>query len=271
MRIIAPALLLLLASCGRGDPGANQMRAPANASGGDARPAALPTITSAATGPGGCSANWDGQAVSPEQITQRSIALLEQAIRAAGGIQNIAETTLPTPNVEAPADLSFACADRILFALQRSGMANVRLKPTGGQAPVLADFPLDTGAPPPPIPTVLGIGAGGQVTWNNDPIDAAGLGRELERVGGSTGPVDPDEGAPPPGGLELRVTRDVTFGQLYDLLRTTSRYHLRPVVYLPSAKAAPAATSAPPPPGVPPPIVGSSGGLEEPPPAPPGR
>lgn len=204
------------------------------------------TITATIRNP--CAASWNGEAVNPEQITQRSVALLERAIAAAGGPQNITEETLPTPDVEAPANLGFACADTILFSLQRAGMANVRLKPAGGPASVLADFPLDTNAPPPPVPMVLGIGAGGRITWNNDPIDAAGLAAELTRIGGSTAAPDPAEGSAPPGAFEFRPTREATFGQVYELLRTTSRYHLRPFLYLPSSEAGAAPPVAPPPP-----------------------
>lgn len=209
---------------------------------------ATPAIAIAATGPGGCAATWDGTPVSADQIAERSFALLQRVVDAAGGVRNVTEDMLPIPNVEAPAALGFACADPILFALQRSGMTAVRLRPTGGQAPVLADFPIEMNAPPQPIPTVLGIGAGGQVTWNGEPVDAARLGVELTRIGGSPAEPDPMEGAPPPGGPELRVAREATFGQLYDLLRTTQRYHLRPAVHLPSAQAGPPATTAPPPP-----------------------
>jgi len=194
------------------------------------------TVTIATSSANPCSASWDGQPVTPAQITERGIALVERAIAAAGGIQNLTETSFPVPNVEAPADLSFACADTILFALQRSGIASVRLKPAGGQVPALADFPLDMNLPAPPIPMVLGIGAGGQMTWNNDPIDAAGLAAVLGRHG-STGPSEAREGEVPPGGMEVRVAREATFGQVYELLRTTSRYHLRPFLFLPSTPA----------------------------------
>ena len=243
---LAPAFLLIMASCGQGDRGPNQSfeRGPSRTAN---APAPAPTLVIAATG---CAATWDGQAVTPVQITERSGALIERAIAAIGGPQNITMDNLPVPNVEAPADLSGACADTILFALQNAGVFTVALKPAGGQAPVLMDFPLDTNAPPPPVPTVLGLGAGGRLTWNNDPIDAAGLATQLGGIGGSTGPVDPVEGGPPPGGLELRVARGATFGQLYELLRTTSRYNLRPFVYLPSAEAAP--PGPPPPPPMPP-------------------
>ncbi len=249
MRTTALALLLLTASCGRGDQATNDFPAPANQAAQGPGAEAPPAITIAESGPGGCSASWNGQSVTPAQITERSVALLERAIAAVGGPANATETTFPTPDVEAPAELGIACADTILFALQRAGMVSVRLKPAGGQAPVLMDFPLNTDLPPPPVPMVLGLGAGGRITWNDDPLDAAGLAAQLGRIG-STGAPDPIEGGPPPGGLELRVAREATFGQLHELLRTTSRYNLRPFVYLPSAEAAP--PGPPPPPPVPP-------------------
>lgn len=247
MRTGALALLLLMASCGQGDR-VNQAEAVPNLSGpqSGARAAPTVTITIAATGPGGCAASWDGQPVTPEQIRERGYALVRQAVEAAGGAQNLTEDTIPVLDVEAPADLSFACADTILASIQRTGMSSVRLKPAGGRAPVLVDFPLDMDVPPPPIPMVLGIGAGGQVTWNNDPIDAAALAARLG-YHGSTAPPDSGEQEAPPGGMELRVAREATFGQVYELLRTTRRYHLRPFLYLPSAEAG-AAPPAPPPP-----------------------
>ena len=137
MRTGALAILLLATSCGQLDRMANQLAADRGPSRPTSAPA--PTITVAAN----CSASWDGQAVTPAQITERSVALLEQAITAAGGIQNVTETSLPIPNVEAPADLGFACADTILFALQRSGMMSVRLRPASGGTAVLADFPFE--------------------------------------------------------------------------------------------------------------------------------
>jgi len=238
MRTGALALLLLMTSCEQGDL-FNQAKSVPGVGGPQtgARATPIATITIAATGPGGCAANWNGQPVTPEQITERGFTLVRQAVDAVGGAQNITEETLPIFNVEAPADLSFACADTILFSLQRAGMFSVRLKAAGGQAPVLADFPLDMNVPPPPIPMVLGIGAGGQMTWNNEPIDAAGLAAHLIRIGGSTATPDRVEGSPPPGAFELRVTREATFGQVYELLRTIHRYRLRPFLYLPSGEA----------------------------------
>ncbi|HTU13023.1 MAG TPA: hypothetical protein VMG08_19190 [Allosphingosinicella sp.] len=234
-------VLLLMASCGRSG---SETNGPAAARHDRPQPpsmtaqAAAETIVVAATGPNGCAASWNGEAVTPEQITARSVALLERAIAAAGGPRNATEQTFPVLGVEAPADLGFACADTILFALQRAGLIRVRLKPAGSGPAVLADFPLDMDVPPPPVPMVLGIGAGGRITWNDDPVDDAELAAQLRRIGGD--PAEPGEMWPPPGGLELRVEREATFGQVHALLRTTSRYNLRPSLSLPSAEAGPA-------------------------------
>ena len=252
MRILAPALLLLLTSCGRDGQGTNQGRAPAGEGGPEARAPAVPAIAIAAAGQGGCSASWDGQAVTPAQIQERSIALLERAIGAVGGVQNITEDTLPVFNVAAPADLSFACADTILFSIQRAGVPGVRLIPPG-RAPVLADFPLGDNAQPPPVPMEIGVGAGGRVTWNGAPIGAEGLAARLRQVGSDTGP-ETGEPEAPPGGLELRPTREATFGQVYEVLGRIRARQVRPLLILPSAEiAAPGAAPAPPPAVSPPP------------------
>ena len=254
MRKLAPALLLLIASCGSGGPASSDMPAPGNVMWQEAaREPAGPNIVIAASGPDNCSASWDGQPVTPAQITERSRVLLEQAIAAVGGVQNITEDAIPVANVRAPADMNIACAATYLLALNRSGMASVRLGPADGQGPVLMDFPLNTDVPPPPVPMVLGLGAGGRLTWNGDPIDQAELTGHLTRIGGGTEAPDPMEGGPPPGALDLRVAREATVGQLHQLLRTTRRYQVRPFVYLPSAEAGPSPGAAPPPPVAPPP------------------
>ena len=248
MRTSALALLLLMASCGRSDP-PNRAEAVPGVGGSESgtRAASVPTISIAAAGSSGCEARWDGQPVTPAQITERGGEMLRRAVEGIGGAQNINDDNLPVLNVEAPAELGFACADTILVAIQRAGMFGVKIRPTGGQAPIPLDFPLDTGAPPPPVPTVLGIGAGGRMTWNGDSIDAAGLAAQLGGIG-STAPSEGGEPEAPPGGLEVRVAREATFGQVYDLLLTTRRYHLRPFVYLPSSGAAPSPGATPPPP-----------------------
>jgi hypothetical protein len=241
MRMRALALLLPLASCGKADP-ANQAGAIPGVGGpesGTRRPA--PTIVIAATGPGGCAARWDGQPVTPEQIATRGSALVMQAVDAAGGAQRLTMEAIPVLDVEAPAGLSFACADVILFAVQRTGMASVRLRPTG-RAAVLADFPLGE-MPPPPVPMVLGVGAGGRLTWNDAPITPEALAARMDQMGSGRGP-EPGEMAPPPGGPDLRPSREATFGQVADVLGAFRLRHIRPLLVLPSAEAEAEAAAA---------------------------
>jgi hypothetical protein len=254
MRKPALAILLLTASCGQGDRGPNQVSEGGPSRTADA-PARGPTIAIAASG---CAATWDGQAVTPAQIAERGGAMMRQAVTAAGGPQNVDFDTLPIPAVEAPADMRFGCADTILFALQRGGVFSVTLRPLrgeaepGGQAPVLMDFAVETGAPPPVMPMVLGVGAGGP-TWNSSPVNATQLAAQLGQMGSTAAPASMED-TPPPGYPELRVQPEATFGQLYELLRTTRRYHLRPGIYLPSAGPGPSpvANPAPPMPPMPP-------------------
>lgn len=234
IRMAPLALLLILASCER--------TGPTGPGGSERGVEAPPTISIAATGPAGCSASWNGEAVTPAQLTERSIAVLERAIMAVGGVQNVTEDSIPVPDVEAPAELGMACADSVLFAIQRSGFVNVRLKLAGSQASVLMDFPLSTDAPPPPVQMVLGLAAGGRLTWNGEPIDQSGLAARLIEAGGSPGEADLNSVGPSsveiaPHGLELHVSREATIGQLFELLRIAQRYQLRPAVHLPSASS----------------------------------
>lgn len=254
MRIAALSILLLVTACGKGSQAVNLSNAAGSRDAGTASATPAPTITIAATG---CTATWDGQAATVAQIADRSFALLDRAVRDAGGVRNVTPENLPVLTVEAPADLGMSCAEMILFALQRSGMVTAALKLPGSPETVIMDFPLADGGPPPVTPQLLGVGAGGQVTWNSTPIDAAALAAQLGQIGSLQAPESMAD-TPPPGYPELRVQPEASFGQLMDLLRTTHRYHLRPGVQLPSAAAGPdgsqVANPPPPsPPGAPPP------------------
>ena len=202
-----------------------------------------PTITIAAN----CSASWEGHAVTPAQIAGRSVALLEQAITAAGGIRNLTETSLRVPDKEAPGRPGFrlrrGCVPLRAPAFQRKDMIRSNSNPRAAGRQSCADFPFEMNLPPPPVPMVLRIGDGGQVTSNNDPQSnrQRRWPGDLGYHGSTTPPARGGEGAPPPGRNRAgRLSRGQTFsGQLYELLRNcrAGRYHLRPFVYLPSAEA----------------------------------
>lgn len=245
MRTGAIALVLLVAACGRGDGGGNNAasgNAAAPAFAGEDRDAAA-TLALAASGPGGCSAKWDGQPVTPQQVLERSSSLIEHAITAQGSVANLTEETLPTIAVTAPAGLGFACVDTYLAQVRRTGVPSVLLVPDGGVA-ALADFTLsDIGAPPPTV--VLGIGAGGRLTWNRDAITAEAIPERLQQLNGGESVSGAEA---PPGELELRPSREATFGQVHQALAAIRAGHVRAALLLPSV--VPTRPFAPPPPAL---------------------
>jgi biopolymer transport protein ExbD len=249
MRTGALALLLLIAACGQQDGGANRAGASANSAeaGGvhELREAAA-TVTLAASGPGGCSARWDGQPATPQQVLERSSTLIERAIERAGGVSNLTEATIPAIAVRAPAALPFACADTFLAAIRRTGVTSLLLSPDG-QEPALADFTLsDIGAPPPSV--VIAIGAGGQLTWNGQAVALDALPERLRRLGGGDAELEA-----PPGELELRPAREATFGRVHAALQAVREAHIRAALLLPSVQPSrPPAPVPAPAPAVPP-------------------
>jgi biopolymer transport protein ExbD len=245
MRTGTFALLLLLAACG-GSGGGNQAGDSGNAAApsaavGEQRDAAA-TVTLAAAGPGGCSARWDGQPATPQQVLDRSSALVGQAIETAGGVSNLTEETIPTVAVVAPANLGFGCADTFLSAIRRAGVPSVLLKPEGGAEAALADFTLsDIGAPPPSV--VLALGAGGRLTWNNEAISVDDIAERMRQRGAAATDIEA-----PPGELELRPAREASFGRVHEVLSAVRAGHMRAALLLPSVQPSrpPAPIPAPP-------------------------
>jgi hypothetical protein len=241
--------MLLVTACDRSG-GGNEASASGNEAvatfAGEDRNAAA-TLALAASGPGGCSARWDGQPVTPQQVLERSSALIEHAIQQQGSVANLTEETLPAIAVTAPAGLGFTCVDTYLAPIRRTGVQSVLLTPDGGGEAALADFSLSDIAAPPPF-VVLALGAGGRLTWNNEEIRVDALADRMRQLGGAAGDIEA-----PPGELELRPAREATFGQVHDVLRAVRAGHFRAALLLPSvppsrpaaAPAVPAASAVP--------------------------
>jgi len=232
MRTGALALLFLMAACGQPGGDANQAGASGSPGGslapGDQRDSAA-TVTLAASGPGGCSARWDDQPATPQQVLERSGALIERAIQAAGGVSGLTEANTPVIAVAAPANLGFACADSFLSAIRRSGVPTVLLMVAGSpQEAALADFALTEIAVPAPS-VVLVPGAGGRLTWNGEAIGLDALPERLGRLSGGGATIEV-----PPGELELRPVREASFGQVHQVLRAVRVAHVRAALLLPS-------------------------------------
>jgi biopolymer transport protein ExbD len=262
MRTGAIVLALLLAGCG-GPDGAG------DAAGGGANaavprpdlPEAGSTLTLSAAGTGGCSARWDGAAVTREQLLERAAAAIDRAVAAVGGVQNVSAEAIPVVRVEAPADLSFACVDAMLAAVQRAGFPRLILAPAGGAEPELTSFPLTEIGPPPPA-VVVRIGAGGRMTWNNEAVDAAGLTERARRMGGL------DDRLAAPGEVEIRPAREASFGAVHAAVAAIRQGNVQATLLPPSVEPRPRPPIPADPAPAPAPAAGPSPGPDEPPPEP---
>jgi biopolymer transport protein ExbD len=233
MRTGAIVLALLLAACGR--PGET------NGSAEPAANAALPrpdlpdagaTLTLSAAGAGGCSARWNGEAVTGAQLLDRAAAAIERAIATVGSVQNVSTEAMPVVRVEAPAEMSFACVDTMIAPLQRAGFLRLILAPANGAEPELAAFPLTDIGPPPPV-AVVRIGASGRMTWNNDPVDLGQLTERARRMGGL------DETPAPPGELEIRPAREAGFGAVHAAVAAVRQGNVQATLLPPSVAPRP--------------------------------
>jgi hypothetical protein len=232
MRASAIVLALLLAACG-GPDGTNKAAGPGEAAAPRADlPRAGATLTLSAAGAERCSAKWDGVAVTRAQLLDRASAAIERAIATVGGIENISAETIPVVRVEAPAEMSFACVDAMIAAVQRAGFARLILAPANGAEPELAAFPLTDIGPPPPV-AVVRIGAGGRMTWNDDVVDAGGLTERARRMGGL------GETPAAPGELEIRPAREASFGAVHAAIAAVRQGNVQAALLPPSVEPRP--------------------------------
>ena len=230
MRTGALALAMLLAACDGGSgagsgPAGRPGSGAGSASAGDVRET-VATLALAAGGPGNCSARWDGQPATPQQVLDRSIAAVGQAIERAGSIANLTAETVPAVAVTAPASLAFSCVDSFLAQVRRSGVATLLLSVDGNGEAV-----------------------------SSDAIE--------ERVRELSGPAAA-EMETPAGELEVRPAREATYGQVHDVLRAVRSARIRAALLLPSVSPNRPSARAPLPPPRPPSTNQASGNEAEP-------
>ena len=247
MRTGALALVMLVAACGGSGPADE-------AAGGNAATVAAPpdsretaaTVTLSASGPGNCSAQWEGQPTSAQQVTERGAALIEQAIQRAGGVGGLTEANTPVVAVAAPPTLGFACVDTYLSAIRRSNIPTVLLMPVGDASEAaLARFTLTDIAVPPPT-VVLKVGAGGRLSYNDETVSLDAIPERLSRLNGGSSAIEV-----PAGELEIRPAREATFGQFHQVLRAVRASHVGAALLLPSMPPPVRATPVPVRPGPP--------------------
>ncbi|WP_265562078.1 ExbD/TolR family protein [Sphingomicrobium arenosum] len=77
-------------------------------------------------GPGGtCEVYWDVTPVSSEELLDRAVTRLEEAIDAAGGVDNITDETMPEAHIRGDVDTPYKCIGGAIFTMQRAGFARV--------------------------------------------------------------------------------------------------------------------------------------------------
>lgn len=205
-----------------------------NASGNEANAVSAPTVSAALAG-GACVLRWDGELANAEAITRRGVAVLERAIAAVGGIANITEENMPVARFEATPDTPYSCFGPALMALKASGFAMAELPAPqhgvggAGRPAQLGLVNLDE--TPPGV--TLALGAGGRISWNDEPMELAALRSRVSGGGGrvtqfgetrpreepapgppgASGVPEMVEERPPPGAFALAPEPDLSFAE----------------------------------------------------------
>ena len=77
-------------------------------------------------GPGGtCEVYWNVQPISSDELLDRAVVHLEDAIEAAGGVENITEENMPEAHIRGDVDTPYKCIGGAIFTMQRAGFARV--------------------------------------------------------------------------------------------------------------------------------------------------
>lgn len=77
-------------------------------------------------GPGGaCEVYWNMTKVDSVQLLDRAVAKLEDTIKAAGGVENLTEETMPEAHIRGDVDTPYRCIGGAIYTMQRAGFARI--------------------------------------------------------------------------------------------------------------------------------------------------
>lgn len=74
---------------------------------------------------GQCEVYWGLTKVDSEDLLNRAVTKLEEAIEAAGGVENITEENMPEAHIRGDVDTPYRCIGGTIFTMQRAGFARV--------------------------------------------------------------------------------------------------------------------------------------------------
>ena len=81
------------------------------------------TVRGTASGP--CEVYWNMTKVDAQQLLDRAVAKLEDTIKAAGGVENLTEETMPEAHIRGDVDTPYRCIGGAIFTMQRAGFARI--------------------------------------------------------------------------------------------------------------------------------------------------
>jgi biopolymer transport protein ExbD len=77
-------------------------------------------------GPGDtCEVYWGMQRVNSQELLDRSVKKLEDAVNAAGGADNLTEENMPEAHLRGDINTPYKCIGGAIFTMQRAGFARV--------------------------------------------------------------------------------------------------------------------------------------------------
>lgn len=74
---------------------------------------------------GTCEVYWGMTRVTSEELLDRSVKKLEDAVAAAGGAENLTEETMPEAHIRGDVNTPYKCIGGAIFTMQRAGFARV--------------------------------------------------------------------------------------------------------------------------------------------------
>jgi len=85
---------------------------------------------------GQCEVYWDLTKVSSEELLDRAVQKLEEAVEKAGGAENLTEETMPEAHIRGDINTPYRCIGGAIFTMQRAGFARVGFisEPAAGTA-----------------------------------------------------------------------------------------------------------------------------------------
>ena len=74
---------------------------------------------------GACEVYWGMTPVNADQLLERSVKKLEDAVAAAGGPENLTEETMPEAHIRGDVNTPYRCIGGAIFTMQRAGFARI--------------------------------------------------------------------------------------------------------------------------------------------------